>query len=332
MAEQDLITIEKYDSALLKQLIENANEYADNFFSENTKESYERGWNTFLQWTKEVGIDPISTLEKEALIVLFIVHRTKLGYKITGTKTFMFGILSHYRELGFHIDMNKPKVKKVLTGIRKSVYRRPTQKTPILIEDLKGMINSIQLVDKYGFYNMCGYRNRALLLLGFTGAFRESELVAIKYEDLTFSRDGILVLLRKSKEDQEGQGMEKIIPYGSNGLTCPIRAMNDWLELSEIKSGVLFPKISYNNIMFNQPLDPYTVALIIKQNKYIKDKGAEQYSGHSLRAGFVTQAVKNKVPPDLIMKQTGHRSYDVMMGYARRSVNYQETAAAMVGL
>ena len=284
------------------------------------------------RWAEKLGIDPFATIEKEALVVLFMVDRTKSGHKITGTKTFMFGILHHFKEHGFFLDMNKPKVKRVITGIRKSVLNRPTQKTPILLEDLKGMVNSITLEDKYGFYNMCGYRNRAMLLLGFTGAFRESELVVVKHEDLTFSREGIIVLIRKSKEDQEGKGMEKIIPYGSNGVTRPVRAIKDWLNISQIKSNWIFPKIAYNNIIYDEPLDPYTVSLIIKQNKYIKEKGPEHYAGHSLRAGFVTQAVKNKVPPDLIMKQTGHRSYDVLMSYARREVNYQENAAAMLGL
>ena len=254
-----IVRTENYDPKILQNLIEDANSYAENYFSENTRESYELGWKTFPSHdmrAEKLGIHPFATIEKEALVVLFMVDRTKSGHKITGTKTFMFGILHHFKEHGFFLDMNKPKVKRVITGIRKSVLNRPTQKTPILLEDLKGMVNSITLEDKYGFYNMCGYRNRAMLLLGFTGAFRESELVVVKHEDLTFSREGIIVLIRKSKEDQEGKGMEKIIPYGSNGVTCPVRAIKDWLNISQIKSNWIFPKIAYNNIIYDEPLDP----------------------------------------------------------------------------
>jgi integrase len=218
----------------------------------------------------------------------------------------------------------------VLRGINNKLGKRPNRKEPILTEDLKKMLEAISIA-RGCLPNLIGLRDRALLLLGFSGAFRRSELVALTMADIKFTRDGFIALVRRSKTDQAGEGIEKIIPYGNDPLTCPVRAMQDWLAASEIKEGAIFRAIDRHGNMAKTALAGNAVARIIKRNPYIRNN-EENFSGHSLRSGFITSAVKRGVPTDLIMQQTGHKSVAEMNGYIRRGKSFKETASAMVGL
>ena len=217
-----------------------------------------------------------------------------------------------------------PALVQVLKGIRRTVPKRPKRKEPILTETIKAMVHAIDST------KLINVRDRAILLLGFAGAFRRSELVGICHEDLKFDRNGIVILIKKSKTDQEGSGMEKAIPYGSNPDTCPVRALNDWIKVAGITEGRIFRSITRHGRIGDR-LSPHAVALIIKRNPQLKSK-CNDYSGHSLRAGFVTEAAKRNVPEDLIMMQTGHRSSNTVKNYIRRGRAFEENAAGMVGL
>ena len=317
----------------ISELINSANEYSRNALSARSLEIYQLAWSTYIEFCRSENIDPFISNEKEAIITLFAVDRSKKGYKYSGTMLYVRGICHHYRQMGHELDMGKHKIKSIFAGIRKSTPQRPDRKEPILTEDLREMVKAIPL-DRKGKQNIWGYRDRALLLLAFCGAFRRSEVVSLQYEDLKFSREGIVVLLRKSKGDQDGQGIEKIIPYGSHGITCPVRTLNDWLEIAGIKTGYIFPPIDHSTglIKFSRHMTGFSLWDIVKKNKYLKDKKPEQYGGHSLRSGFVTQAVKNGVALDVIMRQTGHKTYKDLMVYVRRTPNFSENAASMVGL
>ena len=320
-------------SDLISSIIDSANTYSSNALSPRSLQLYKLAWTTYLEFCRTTNVDPFGSNEKEAIVTLFAVSRSKQGFKYSGTKLYVYGILYHYRQIGFELDMRKHKVKTIFAGIRKSTPQRPNRKEPILVDDLREMIKVIP-IEKKGKPYLWGYRNRALLLLAFCGAFRRSEVVSLKYEDLKFDREGIIVLLRKSKGDPDGNGIEKIIPYGSQGISCPIRTLNDWLQISGIKSGFIFPPIDHETglINFSRHMTGLSLWHIIKTNKYLKDKRPELYGGHSLRAGFVTQAVKNGVGLDLIIRQTGHKTYKDLMAYVRRTPDFSGNAASKVGL
>ena len=215
-------------------------------------------------------------------------------------------------------------------GIKNTLGVAQNQKEPIMIEDLREMMkhcSTEEMDEKY----LTKVRDKALLLLGFAGAFRRSELVSIDFEDLKMVREGYVVKLRRSKTDQEGAGREVAIPYGSNPQTCPVRAILDWLNCSKIGSGPIFRPINKHGHVLSSRLSSKAVSLIIKKNPHLRGKEGN-FSGHSLRAGFVTTAAIKGVAEHTIMKQTGHKRSDTLKKYIRAADLWKENPAAKVGL
>ena len=329
MMKTDLVISEMFGSLHYKELVENASYYAQSIIAQKTKKTYEDGWKSFTDWCCKQNVDPLLIKEKEALVAIYAADKAKSGQKIGGLETFIAGINHTYKSHGFELDMRQLPIAKVFKGIRRRLTSKTDQKEPILPEDLKEMIKAIPLEGNEKVRRV-GLRNRALILVGFFGAFRRSELVGIKYEDLRFCKDGVIVFLAKSKTDQEGIGMEKILPYGNLALTCPVLALKAWLEESKITSGYIFSKIDASGFISYRPLEDHTVARIIKTNPYIRTLDQRKYAGHSLRAGFVTSAVKQKIGQDLIMQQTGHKDISSLQCYIRRGRNIEESAAAQL--
>ena len=179
---------------------------------------------------------------------------------------------------------------------------------------------------------MIGTRDRALLLVGFAGAFRRSEIVALNVEDIAFSTDGATVTLRRSKTDQDGAGRKVGIPYGSNPATCPVRALQAWLAASGITEGPLFRWIRKAGRMQHGRLSGSAVAEIVKRHAGTAGLDTSKYAGHSLRAGLVTAAAIAGSSDRAIMKQSGHRSSAMVQRYIRDASLFRENAAAVVGL
>lgn len=325
----DLVISEMFGNLHYKELVDNANEFSQTIIAPNTKQTYDKGWKSFTDWCHEQNVDPLSIKEKEALIALYAADKAKSGKKLGGLMTFIAGITSTYKAYGHEIDMRQLPIARVFKGIRRKLPAKPTQKEPILPEDLKEMIKAIPIEGSEKIRRV-GLRNRALILVGFFGAFRRSELVGIKYEDLRFCKDGVIVFLARSKTDQEGQGMEKILPYGNNSLTCPVLALKSWIEEANISSGYIFSKIEGCGFISYKPLESHAVSEIIKKNGYIKSLDKRKYAGHSLRSGFVTSAVKQNIGQDLIIQQTGHKNLSSLQCYIRRGRNIEESAAAQL--
>ncbi|HEX9654604.1 MAG TPA: site-specific integrase, partial [bacterium] len=137
----------------------------------------------------------------------------------------------------------------------------PNHKKPFLMDEIKKMVEEFPST-------LIGQRDRALLLVGFAGAFRRSELVALNLEDIDFNKGGLIVTMRRSKTDQKGEGYKKGIPYGSNVSTCPVRALQNWLEQSKINSGALFRSINKSGVLQESRLSDRDVARILKRAAY----------------------------------------------------------------
>ena len=197
-------------------------------------------------------------------------------------------------------------------------------KTPTLTEAIRLMIRAIP-------DSLLGCRDRALLLVGFAGAFRRSELVSLDVEDLAFEREGVIVTFRRSKTDAAGQGRKIGIPLGS-GKTCPIRALEKWMELAGIEEGPLFRPVTRHKHVEDCRLSDKAVALIV--NRWAQAVGLDpaDYAGHSLRFGLATSAARNGASERAIMNQTGHRSVQMVRRYIREETIFQENAFSMTGL
>ncbi len=211
-------------------------------------------------------------------------------------------------------------------GIRRTHGVSQTQKAPLCVPDLRRI--TATLPDK-----LIGLRDRALLLIGFAGAFRRSELVGLNVEDIEFTTDGLVVTLRRSKTDQDGQGRKLGIPYGSNHDTCPVRSLRAWIEASGIETGPLFCHINRHGQIQPGRLSGTAVALIVKRHAGAAGLvDSAKYAGHSLRAGLATAAAIAGASERSIMNQTGHRSANMVRRYVRDASLFRENAAAVVGL
>jgi integrase len=216
-------------------------------------------------------------------------------------------------------------VRRTHAGIRRSIGTAQQGKAPAVVEELKKMLEPLPKT-------RVGLRDRALLLLGFAGAFRRSELVSLDVADLEFTRAGLVVTLRKSKTDQEGKSRRLGIPYGSSETTCPVRSVQAWLDSARITDGPVFRSLDMFDRVQPERLSDKAVARIVKRRAKAVGLDPARYAGHSLRAGLATSAAMAGASERVIMSQTGHRSADMVRRYIREGSLFQSNPAAMVGL
>ncbi len=193
-----------------------------------------------------------------------------------------------------------------------------------MVEDLKHIVQSLP-------ENLLGLRNRALLLLGFTGAFRRSELVSLDLTDYEVTKEGLVIVIRRSKTDQMGEGRPVGIPYGT-GKTCPVQALQEWIQASGIQTGAIFRVMNRHGQVLSKRLSGEAVALVVK--KYVEELGfdSERFAGHSLRAGLAISAAAAGKSEKSIMKQTGHRTSETVRRYIRDGNLFRDNAVDGLGL
>jgi integrase len=211
------------------------------------------------------------------------------------------------------------RVRTVLSGIRRTVGTAPVRKAPVTAERLTALCKHLSP-------GLIGIRDRALLALGFAGAFRRSELVALQVADLTEVPDGLRVLIRRSKTDKTGEGHEIAIPRGYR--LRPVEAVQAWLDAAQITEGPVFRRVRLGGKVGAAPLSGHAVAEIIKKLAERAGLDPVDFSGHSLRAGFVTSAVEDGATLPKIMEVTRHKSAEMVMIYSRRVDLFREHAGA----
>jgi integrase len=219
-----------------------------------------------------------------------------------------------------HADIGLPSpimdhlVKRTMQGIRRTLGTKQRRVTALVKDDLLEMM--VHLDQQMP---MKAARDKALLLIGFAGAFRRSELVALRYEDMIQYDNGLELLLRRSKTDQEGAGRTVFIPY-ARGSRCPVKALKNWIELAGIATGPLFRPINrHDQVVGIKALTPQSVALVVKSSVRLMlgDEASEMVAGHSLRAGYCTEAATVGLQPYQIREQTGHKSDVTLARYIR---------------
>lgn len=317
----EIIESQKYGMADLALIAEKAKEYIANAKSPRTREIYRLGWHDFSDWCISKGLTPLPASPET--VVAFLIERAQT-LKMSTLELRLVSIRQAHSMAGYLFDKGHALITETFKGI-KNIHGEPqTSKTPILLEDLQFMLQKLD-------DSLHGVRDRALLLLGFTGAFRRSELVCLKVEDLKFIREGIEVLLRRSKTDQSGRGHIVPIPYGSNPFTCPVRSIQSWIEASGITEGYLLRGINRHGHVSERGMCSKSVALIIKRNSHLQ-ANESMFAGHSLRAGFCTTAAMKGVPEHSIMRQSRHKKSDTVKKYIRMASMWQDCAATKLGL
>jgi len=196
-------------------------------------------------------------------------------------------------------------------GIKRTIGSNQKGKKPLLINDLKVLIEAIHQSNEKDFRKL---RDKALVLIGFSGGFRRSELVDIEYEDVEFVTEGVKIFVKRSKTDQSGEGMTKAIPYFDNENFCPVKALKKWIEESDLKDGKIFN------------ISDKSVALIIKKYANYAGLDANRYAGHSLRSGFATSTAESGAEERNIMAMTGHKSTEMVRRYIKEANLFKNNA------
>lgn len=303
-------------------LSEQARDYLRNAKSENTRRAYRADWAHFEAWCSAQGKLALPATE-ETLVLYF----TELAstHKTSTLARRVSSISQVHLAAGFESPTRTPVLRNLLAGIRRTKGTAPAVKTPVMTEELRLMVNATS-------GDLLGGRDRALLLIGFAGGFRRSELVSLDFEDLEFQREGVIVTLRRSKTDQEGRGRRIGIPLGS-GKTCPVRALEKWIELSRIIVGPLFRPVNRHGQVGPARLSDKAVVLIVKRCADSAGLDPALYAGHSLRAGLATSAARNGASERSIMRQTGHKSESMVRRYIRDGEVFgRDNAAGKAGL
>jgi site-specific recombinase XerD len=276
----------------------------------NTLRAYKSDFHDFENFCSQFGFKSLPADPK--VISLYLTDLSK-NCKFSTLKRRLASINVVNKIKGFHIDINHPIIRENLIGIKRKIGTLQKGKKPILINYL---YNVIDLINNNKVNNsLLLLRDKTILLLGFAGGFRRSELVNLHKTDLEFVSEGLKITVRKSKNDQFGEGQVKGIPYFKNSKYCPVIAVQEWL--------------SQTNELHDKRLFPYsdkTVALIVK--KYINLIGLDnkQYSAHSLRSGFATSTAESGADERSIMNMTGHKSTEMVRRYIKESSLFKNNA------
>ncbi len=292
----------------------------------STLRAYRSDWQHFTTWcsNREVRALPASP-ETVALYLAALAgdHRpATLTRRLTS-------IAKAHETAGFPspATVRHAAVSETLKGIKRIHGTAQAGKSPLVTADLQKML-------AHTGRGALGDRDKALLLVGYCGGFRRSELAAIEVRDLAWSDDGVAILLRRSKTDQESQGRKVAIPRGAHKATCPVRALRDWFDAAQLEGteGPVFRSVDRHGNISPSPLDPNSIARIVKCALVRAGYDPRTYAGHSLRAGFATQAARNGATAFDIMRQTGHRSVAIVSRYIREAELFRDSPASKLGL
>ncbi|TCN30144.1 site-specific integrase [Sinorhizobium americanum] len=291
-------------------------DYGRAALSENTMRAYRSDWEDFQSWTAARGKSALPA--SPATVANYASSMASAGKKVPTIARKLAAIRFFHRGAGEENPTDNAGVAAILKGIRRTVGTAARQKAPATVNVIHALLARIDPE------TLQGKRDRALLLLGFAGALRRSELVEITVEDLTFSDEGVDVFLPRSKTDQEAKGQSVAVLNGK--ALKPADRLKEWLSAAGITSGPIFRRINRGDHLTADALTSQSVALIVKKYADAAGLDVERLSGHSLRAGFVTSAAENRASISRIMEVTRHRDPRTVETYVRRADRFKDHA------
>ena len=292
----------------------------------NTLRAYKSDFKDFGSFCAKHGFNSLPSEPK--IVSLYITHLSK-NSKISTLKRRLVSLSVVHKLKGHYLDTKHPIIVENLMGIKRLKGSIQKGKKPILINHLKSIIN---VIHEQKINDINKLRDKTIILIGFGGGFRRTELISIDHEDLEIVQEGLKISIKKSKTDQFGEGMIKGLPYLSNKLYCPVTNLKKWLEMSKIKSGPIFRRFSKGSILTEKRLSDQSVVLLIK--KYLKLAGIDNnnFSGHSLRSGFATVAADSGADERSIMAMTGHKTTQMVRRYIREANIFKNNALKNIKL
>jgi site-specific recombinase XerD len=293
--------------------------YAKGSRAASTWRAYESDWRLFHEWCQSVRVSALPATP--SIIALFLAAQAKRGKSPSTLSRRLAAIRLMHVAAKLASPHDAIEVDEVMRGIRRAWKRPVARKAPAIDDEIKRMVDAVEP------QTLKGLRDRALLLLGFAGAFRRSELVALDVEHLTERSEGFAVLIPSSKTDQEALGQVVAIPRVPDSPYCPVQAVSDWLVAADITTDAIFLRLHKGDTVGTSRLTDQSVALILKELAAKSGFEPSRYAGHSLRSGFLTSAAGKRASIFKMADQSRHKSLDVLREYVRNEERFEDHAA-----
>ncbi|MBP2315465.1 site-specific integrase [Azospirillum soli] len=307
----------------VREIAARAAAYASRARADNTIDTYRSAWNAYTAWCGDLGFQPLAG---DPEVVGMYLAKAADRLSVTTLEVHLSAITAAHRTVGASFDRKHYFIRSVLDGIARTKGRRPTRvAAPILPEILARMVANLPSTPK-------GVRDRAIILLGFGGALRRSEIVALDLADIEFRDRGVKVVIGRSKTDQQGEGQEVAV-YGSPVAAIDVvAALKAWLDLRGDAPGPLFVQADGGGkIRIDRGrLAGQAVARIVKGAAERAGYDPTKFAGHSLRAGLATSAANKDAQLHDIMRQTRHKNADVARRYIRDAELWKRNVSQLV--
>ena len=287
----------------------------------NTVKAYKSDFKDFELFCAKNGFDSLPSEPK--IVSLYLTYLSTKNVKLSTLKRRLVSIGVIHKLKGHYLDTKHPSIIENIMGIKRRKGSIQNGKKPLLINDLKVIIN---VIDNSNEEIIKKLRDRSIILIGFSGAFRRNEIVSLDFDDLDFVTEGLKIYIRRSKTDQFGKGEIKGLPYFDNSQYCPVISLKKWIKITKISSGPLFRRFNKGSKLTENRLTDQTVALLIKKYLYLAGIDSKNYSGHSLRSGFATSAAESGVEERNIMAMTGHKSTEMVRRYIKEANLFKNNA------
>ena len=287
----------------------------------NTVRAYKSDFNDFELFCAQNGFNSLPSEPK--IVSLYLTQLSTKNVKLSTIKRRLVSIGLIHKLKGHYLDTKHPLIVENLMGIKRRKGSIQNGKKPLLINNLKKIIN---VIDEQKKEKIKILRDRTIILIGFSGGFRRNEIVSLDFDDLDFVEEGLKINIKRSKTDQFGAGSTKGLPYFENSQYCPVVSIQKWIEISKINSGALFRRFTKGSNLSEKRLTDQTVALLIKEYLGLAGIDNKNYSGHSLRSGFATSAAEAGAEERTIMAMTGHKSTEMVRRYIKNADLFKNNA------
>ena len=287
----------------------------------NTVRAYKSDFKDFGLFCAQNGFKALPSEPK--IVSLYLTYLSTKDNKMSTLKRRLVSIGVIHKLKGHYLDTKHPSIIENIMGIKRRKGSIQKGKKPILINDLKLIID---VIDQQNREEIKKLRDRSIILIGFSGGFRRNEIVSLDYDDLDFVPEGLKINIKRSKTDQFGEGSKKALPYFDNSQYCPVVSLKNWIDITKINSGSLFRRFSKGSRLTEKRLTDQTVALLIKEYLQLAGIDSKNYSGHSLRSGFATSAAEAGAEERSIMAMTGHKSTEMVRRYIKEANLFKNNA------
>jgi integrase len=294
--------------------------------SENTTRAYRSDLDHFALWCRRFSLDSMPATSETVALYVSALAGASPPAKVSTVRRRLVALSQAHKAAGHPSPTTAEVVRTTVAGIGRRLGSLRRQVLPLRLAQLRALLDATPEDD------LLAVRDRALLLVGFAGGLRRSELSALDVENLRLVDEGVDILVRRGTADAGDRGRSILIPRGRRPETCPVTALRRWIGDAGLEQGPLFRRILLHDRVGAARLSPQGIARVVQRAAQRAGLDPREFAGHSLRAGFATEAAAQGASERAIMAQTGHRSVEMVRRYIRDGDRDRESAAALLGL